>query len=103
MAVFYVLPPRPALGECLARLLRPYLPGIAIGGDSCADLIEMLVNDAAREEEAYVVHREDLPDGEEISAALCTGFGAEPGDQIILVALGPKPDQPQVRISRIAA
>ena len=103
MANFYVLPPRPALGECLARLLRPYLPGIAIAGDSCADLVETVVNEASPEDETYVVHREDLPDGEDVSSALCAGYGAEPGDRVILVAMGSRPDTPSVRISRVAA
>jgi hypothetical protein len=103
MAVFYVLPPRPALGECLARLLRSYVPGVSIESGSCAEMIANLVNEASQEEEAYVVHREDLPDGDDVSAALCNGYGAEPGDQVVWVALGSKLEEPRVRISRVAA
>jgi len=103
MAVFYVLPPRPALGECLARLLRSYVPGVSIDSGSCADIVSTLVHESSQDEEAYVVHREDLPDGDDVSAALCDGYGAEPGDQVVLVALGSKLDEPRVRISRVAA
>jgi hypothetical protein len=103
MAVFYVLPPRPALGECLARLLRSYMPGVAIDGDSCAETVATLVRDSSQEEETYIVHREDLPDGEDISIALSNGYGAEAGDRVVVVALGPKPDEPHVRIVRVAA
>ena len=103
MAVFYVLPPRTALGECLARLLRPYLPGISIATESCSEMVEALANEAALEDEAYVIHREDLPDDGDVDAALRHGFGAEPGDQVVLVSLGAKPDQPTVQLSRVAA
>lgn len=103
MAVFYVLPPRTALGECLARLLRPFLPGVAIAGESCSDLVASLVNESSLEDETYVVHREDLPDGEDLNSALCNGFGAEPGDRVVFVALGARSDEPSVRISQVAA
>ena len=103
MAVFYVLPPRPALGECLARLLRPYLPGIDIANETCAEMMDALVNDSAQDEEAYIVHREDLPDNSDLTTALSEGFGAEPGDRIVCVSLGAKAEVPKIVASKIAA
>ena len=103
MAVFYVLPPRPLFGECLAQMLRPYVPGISIDNEACADLVDSLIADAPGSEETYLVHREDLPEGEELSSALREGYGAEAGDQIIHVSIGPKPDEPRVRVWKLDA
>ena len=91
MAVFYVLPPRAVLGEALARFLRPYLPGLALTADTGAALLEVL----AEAQPAYLIHREDLP-GDDAIGALRDGCGAEPGDQVVLVAMGPTPDQPRI-------
>jgi hypothetical protein len=98
MAVFYVLPARTVLGECLARMLRPFVPGVALDQDACADLVESLVSGSTGGEEYYVVHREDLPDGEEVNEALREGFGAEDGDRVVLVSIGPRPEEPQVKV-----
>ena len=98
MAVFYVLPPRASLGEALARFLRPYLPGLALTSDAGAALLDAL----AESQPAYFVHREDLP-GEDLAAALRDGYGAEPGDQVVHVAMGPRPDEPRVRVERLPA
>jgi hypothetical protein len=103
MAVFYVLPPRRMLGEFLAQALRPYVPGIAIDQEACADLVDSFVTDTPAEEESYVVHREDLPDGEEMNSVLRAGFGAETGDRVVLVSVGPRPDEPRVRIWQLEA
>jgi hypothetical protein len=103
MAVFYVLPPRRMLGECLARVLRPLIPGVAISQEACADVIDSLVTGSPDAEDTYIVHREELPDGEDLNGALREGFGAETGDRIVLVSIGPRPDEPRVRIWQLAA
>jgi hypothetical protein len=96
MSVFYVLPPRAALGEALARYLRPYFPGMKIAADTCAGLIDGLTETQS----AHVLHREDVP-GSDVLAALQDGFGAERGDLVIQVSLGPRTGAPDVRVQRI--
>ena len=103
MSVFYVLPPRPVLGDCLARLLRLYVPGATISPDSCAEMVAALVSESPEGDELYVVHREDLPENEDVSGSLREGFGAETGDQIVEVSISLKPDEPQVNIWTLAA
>jgi len=103
MATFYVLPPREALGECLARFLRPYIPGVPVSRELCADLIDSLVAEASSAENACILHREELPEDHDMSEVLRDACGAEPGDQVILVNVGPKPDEPRVRIWTLAA
>jgi hypothetical protein len=97
MAVFYVLPPRAALGEALARFLRPYLPGLALSVEACTDLIGVLTE----AQPAYVMHREDLA-GDDVYSALRDGCGAEPDDRVVLVSMGSRPNEPDVRIRRVA-
>lgn len=103
MAVFYVLPPRRLLGECLAKLLRPYVPGVAISQEACADLVDSLVTGSPEVDETYVIYREDLPDDEDVNEILRDGYGAEAGDRIVQVAVGPRPDEPRVKIWQLAA
>ena len=101
MAVFYVLPPRTLLAEHLAQSLRPFLPGLRVPSQTWAAVAELLSASAAPAGEVFLVHREDLPMGEELSAALCHGFGAEPGDQVLEVRPGAKPGEPFYRVWRI--
>ena len=103
MAVFYVLPPRRMLGECLARMLRPYVPGVSIDHDACADIVDSLVTGSPESEETYIVHRDDLPDGEDMNSVLRSGFGAETGDRVVAVSIGTRPDEPRVRIWQLEA
>jgi len=103
MAVFYVLPPRPALGECLAKMLRPYVPGALINPDLCADFVDSLVSGSPEADDCYVVYRDDLPEGEEVSTALREGFGAEDGDQIVSVSISPQAAEPRVKMWRLEA
>jgi len=101
MAVFYVLPPRPALGKCLASMLQPFIPGASINQDACADFVDSLVSGSPEGAESYVVFREDLPDGEDVNTALREGFGAEDGDQIVFVSMGSQPGEPRVKLWKI--
>ncbi len=103
MAVFYILPPRQLLGEALATALRPFVPGVAINEDACADLVDSLVTGSPDMTETYIVHREELPDDEDLSVTLREGFGAEAGDKVVLVTIGPRPDSPRVRTWKLEA
>jgi len=95
MADFYVLPPRPVIGEEVAKLIRPYLPGMRITAADGVRLLEAVANSARTK--AFLVHREDLPEGEELVKAVGDGFGAVDGDQIIHVSLGKQTGEPRVR------
>jgi hypothetical protein len=99
MADFLLLPPRPAVGEEIARLIRPYLPGIRVTAADCVRFLDGLV--AASGGTAFLVHREELPDEEDVAAALRDGFGAEPHDRVVQVMTG-RPGEPRVRIGAVA-
>jgi hypothetical protein len=91
VSTFYVLPPRPLLGEYFADYLRPVFPELDWASADRIELVRLLEAAAIRHTDVFVVYREELPDDEEIIRALTDGFGAEPGDQIIEVRSGAKP------------
>ncbi len=97
MAVFYVMPPRKMLGEQVAQMLRPYIPGLAIEGSVCAEFVDSLVANSSDGSDSYLVHREDLPVGEEMKNALRETFGAESGDRVVEVSFGLKHHEPVLR------
>lgn len=94
MADFLLLPPRPTVGEEIARLIRPYLPGVRVTAAECVRFLDALV---AAHGTTFLVHREELPDEEDVAAALRDGFGAEPGDRIVHVLTG-RPGEPRVEV-----
>jgi hypothetical protein len=89
MSTFYVLPPRPLLAARFAHALKGLLPGLDWCKLSWTELADVLGAAASCHPEVYVVHQEDLPDGEEQGQALADGFGAEPGDEVVEVCSGP--------------
>jgi hypothetical protein len=89
MADFLLLPPRPTVGEELARVVRMYLPGVRVTASDCVRFLDRLVERSNGG--TIVVHREDLPDGEDVVASLRDAFGAETGDRLIQVSAGPNP------------
>jgi hypothetical protein len=97
MADFLLLPPRPTVGEEIARLIRPYLPGVRVAPAECVKFLDSLVTATGR---AFLVHREELPDQEDIAVALRDGFGAEPGDRIVHVMTG-RPGEPRVETEEL--
>jgi hypothetical protein len=97
MATFYVLPPRPLLADHLTRSLEGWLPALPAADRVGRELADWLAEELGRVADAYIVHREELPDGEPLSAALSEAFGAEPGDQVIEVGAGDR-----VRVWRLA-
>jgi hypothetical protein len=100
MSTFYLLPPRPVLGERLAGFLQGILPGLDWDTPTRAHLAEAVMA-AAVHPDVFVVYREDLPPGESPARALADGFGAETGDEVIEVRPGPKPDELTVRRWRL--
>jgi hypothetical protein len=86
MADFLLLPPRPAVGEEIARLVRPYLPGVRVTAADCVRFLDELVGRHGGR--VFLIHREELPDEEDVVAALRDGFGAEPGDRVVQVTTG---------------
>jgi hypothetical protein len=101
MSTFYLLPPRPYLGECFAGYLRTLFPGLDWNSDSwpeLADTLEATVGDRAG---VYVVYPEELPEDEEVGRALADVFGAEDGDEVIEVRVGARPGELRARRWRL--
>jgi len=81
MADFYLLPPRPIVGEQIAQAVRAYLPGVRVTASDC---VRFLAEIADRTNgQAFLVHREDLPEGQDVAIAIRDGFGAGPDDRIV--------------------
>ncbi len=97
MSTFYLLPPRPLLGERFAEHLQLLFPGLLWNSASWSGLADLLATAAASLPDVFVVHREDLPDGEPLPQALIHGYGAEAGDEIIEVRLGIRPGEVSTR------
>jgi len=96
VSTFYVLPSRPLLGERFAGYLGTLFPGLEWAGPAWVELAEVLGAAVARHPDVYVVHAEDLPDGEDVGRALADGYGAEPGDEVIEII-------PQGRAGQVTA
>jgi hypothetical protein len=86
VSTFYVLPPRPLPAHAYADCLRNLLPGLALAGITWGQLAERLAELIGDRADVYLLHREDLPEGDEPAAALANGFGAETGDEVVEVA-----------------
>jgi hypothetical protein len=83
MADFLLLPPRPVVGEELARAIRQYLPGVRVRAAECVKFLEYLAERADRQ--VFLVYPEDMPDGENIDTAIRDGYGADDEDRIVRV------------------
>jgi hypothetical protein len=101
MATFYVLPPRAVLGEHFARFLESIYPGLRWERALHENLADGIAEAALCLDGVYVVFREELPDGEDTTRALIDGFGAETGDEIVEIHLGPRPDEITSRRRRL--
>ncbi len=88
MSMFYLLPPRPLLGDRLASFLQAILPGLDWDSGMRTNLAETVSAAAAAHPDVYVVYREDLPEGETPARALADAFGAAAGDEVIEVRPG---------------
>ncbi len=90
MSIFYLLPPRPFLGDRFADFLQTIFPGLAWDSGSRMNLAEILGNTAGAHEDIFVIYRDDLPREGSTAQALVDGFGAEVGDEIVEVRPGSK-------------
>ncbi len=97
MSTFYLLPPRPYLGEHFAGYLQTLFPGLHWDRAVWANLAEGLAAAATCHPGVYVVYREELPEGEDPARALADGFGAEPGDEVIELRVAGRPDELAIR------
>ena len=88
MATFHVLPPRSVVGEQVARLLRPFLPGVHLDHNAGVRILESLTEELGRN--VFLVFRDDLPTGEVTANALRDGFGASESDRIVQVQTSPE-------------
>jgi hypothetical protein len=93
MAVFYLLPPRPYLGERCAGFLQTFLPGLDWDAAARTQLADLFGAALAGRPDVFLVHREDLAPDTTPSGALADGFGAEPGDEVVEVRPGAGPGE----------
>lgn len=87
MATFYILPPRECLEQAIAAFCARVLPGVPIESSTCESFLTALTDERADEDDAYFLHREDLPTSDAHDADLTEGFGAEPGDAVVEIGL----------------
>jgi hypothetical protein len=83
MSRFYLLPPRPELGERFVTFLNLLFPGLDWDAAMRRNLADALGEAAGCHEDVIVVYRDDLPVGEPVMRALVDGLGAEAGDEVI--------------------
>jgi hypothetical protein len=103
MACFYVLPPQSFLASCFSRYLESLLPGLD-GSDSAGrHLAESLLESASTRTSSYLIHREELPAGEDLERALADGYGAEAGDEIVEVRAGSRAGEVSARRWQMSA
>jgi hypothetical protein len=83
VSTFYLLPPRPRLGQQFADFLKSYFPGIDWDAANWAELAEMVSAPTIGQPDTFVVFKEDLPEGVELERALIDDFGAQAGDEVV--------------------
>jgi hypothetical protein len=86
MSTFYLLPPRPLLGQQFARFLEGYFPDLRWDAAQRGALAEALSVTASTQAGVVVVFREDVPEGVDLGEALIDDFGAEAGDEVVEVS-----------------
>lgn len=87
MSTFYLLPPRPTVGEQFAGFLQHLFPGLQWDAAHRNHFADALGEAACAHPDVYVVYREDLPPGESAARTLVDAFGAEPGDEVVELRL----------------
>ncbi len=100
MSTFYLMPPRPFLGDRFAAFLQTIFPGLDWDSSARMNLAEVL-GEAAGRDDIYVIYRDDLPHEESPSQALVHGFGAEAGDEVVEVRPGGRPGEIVTRRWRV--
>lgn len=102
MSIFYLMPPRPFVGDRIADFLQNYFPGLDWDSAARAGLTETLGEAAGARDGVYVIYRDDLPREEALDETLMAGFGAEPGDEVVEVRPGGRPGEVLTRRWRVA-
>jgi hypothetical protein len=97
MSTFYLLPPRPVVGERFATYLGTLFPGLDWGTTRWSELGDVIGAVVADRPDTYVVYREELAPGADLPQALRDGFGAEPGDEVVELRAGLKPGELSAR------
>ncbi len=100
MSIFYLMPPRPFLGDRFAAFLQTIFPGLDWDRAERTGLAEVL-GAAAGRDDVYVVYRDDLPGEESPMQALVNGFGAEVGDEVVEVRPNGRPGEMIARRWRV--
>ncbi|HZV03617.1 MAG TPA: hypothetical protein VE999_00875 [Gemmataceae bacterium] len=101
MSIFYLMPPRPFLGDRFADFLQTVFPGLDWDSSSRLSLAELLRDAAGERDGIYVIYRDDLPREESPALALVNGFGAESGDEVVEVRPGGRPGEVVTRRWRV--
>ncbi|HEY2787006.1 MAG TPA: hypothetical protein VGJ05_18745 [Fimbriiglobus sp.] len=83
MTTFVILPPRELVEHAVHGFVEALLPGMVIPDG----LWERIVEEVLSEAKVYSLHREDLPETDDLAGALADGFGAEAGDRVVELAL----------------
>jgi hypothetical protein len=102
MSIFYLMPPRPFLGDRLADFLHTLFPGLSWDSGQRLNLVELLAGTAGQRDDVFVIFREDLPRQDSALQALVDGFGAEAGDEVVEVRPGGRPGEFMTRRWRIS-
>jgi hypothetical protein len=101
MSIFYLMPPRPLLGERFAAFLQTCFPGLDWDSSQRITLADVLGDAAGTRAGVYVVYRDDLPCEEPLAQALVHGFGAEAGDEVVEVRPSGRPGEMIARRWRV--
>ena len=98
MAAFYVLPPRAQVGLHFQEFLASVFPGLSWPREDWPDLAEALAQAGQSQPGVYVVFRDDFDETLTPEQGLARDFGAEQGDEIIIVR--PHRNPPVVEVER---
>lgn len=97
MTTFYLLPPRPFLDDAFARFRDAWLPGLPEPRPAWPTFAELLDDALAGRADVCVLFRDELPAGGAIDATLRDRFGAEAGDRVVEVRVGPTAGEVRAR------
>lgn len=97
VATFVILPPRELLEHAIHGSVEALLPGFPVP----PGLWERILGEVIVGSEVHPLHREDLPESDDIGTTLAEGFGAEPGDHVVETSLPRGRDPGPVRTWRV--
>lgn len=98
MALFYVLPPRAQVGRHFQEFLASMFPGQSWAASDWPDLAEALAQAAEGQPSVYVVFADDVDEAIGVEASVIRDFGAEAGDEVLVVK--PQRHAPLVEVER---